>query len=290
MGTGWRARFACPPAFHPGPLRAAIVARLGEIIAEMSQWEPASHLSRFNRLPGGGWANLPPDFATVIACALRIAEESGGAFDPTLGRAAALLGYGASVPEGDDLAAAHADAGWGRLSFDPAARRLRQPGGLWLDLSGIAKGFAVDAVAGVIASHGIAHALVEIGGELVGRGIRPDGEPWWVALEVPPGADLPPLHLALHGQAVATSGDYRRGAHTIDPGTGRPLPLHVVSVSVIHRTAMEADGWATALTALGPARGLALAAERGLAARILTREDNAFREHLSPALIAMLAD
>jgi len=294
MGTGWRVRYAAPPGFDPTPLRAAIVVRLDGLITEMSQWEPASHLSRFNRLPAGGWADLPPDFATVIATALHVAEVSGGAFDPTHGRAAALLGYGAEAvsdaPRDFTLAAAHAQAGWHRLRFDPAARRLRQPGGLWLDLSGIAKGFAVDAVADLVAAHGIADALVEIGGELVGRGLRPDMQPWWVELEQPPGADLPALRVGLHGIAVATSGDYRRGAHTLDPANGRPLPAQVASVSVVHETAMLADAWATALTVLGPVAGLEMAVREGLAARIVTREHDGFAEVLSPALLAMLEE
>ncbi|MDO6416696.1 FAD:protein FMN transferase [Sphingomonas sp. BIUV-7] len=290
MGTGWRVRLARPPHLDPAALRRDILARLAGLVAEMSQWEPDSHLSRFNRAPAGSWADLPPDFATVIACALAIAEQSDGAFDPTLGRAAALLGFGASVPAGDDLAAAQAESGWRRLTFDPAARRLRQPGGLWLDLSGIAKGYAVDAVAALLAERGIRHFLVEIGGELVGRGVRPDGEPWWVALESPPGMRLAPLHIALHELAVATSGDYRRGAHTIDPATGRPLAAGVISVSVIHESAMLADGWATALTTLGPARGIALATEKRIAARIVIRAGPRPIEHLSPAFAAMLED
>ncbi|QJU60449.1 FAD:protein FMN transferase [Sphingomonas sp. AP4-R1] len=290
MGTDWRLRLVSSPSLDLLALHGAILARLDGIIAEMSQWEPTSHLSRFNRLGAGHWADLPPDFAAVIACALRIAEESGGAFDPTLGRAAALLGYGAEIPADDDLGAARAESGWRKLAFDPAARRLLQPGDLWLDLSGIAKGYAVDAVADLLTARDIRHFLIEIGGELVGRGLRPDGEPWWVALEVPPGVALAPFHLALHEMAVATSGDYRRGAHTIDPATGQALPVHVVSVSVLHESAMLADGWATALTVLGPERGLARAAERGLAARIVTREGHGFREHVSPALQAMLED
>jgi len=290
MGTGWHVRLVPPPGLDMAALERTIFAVFDRIIGEMSQWEPTSHLSRFNRTSAGSWADLPPDFATVMTCALRVAEESDGAFDPTLGRAAALLGYGAGILSGDDLDAAQARAGWQRLTFDPAARRLRQPGGLWLDLAGIAKGYAVDAVAALLAAHGVRHMLVEIGGELVGRGIRPDGEPWWVALEAPLGADIAPFHLALHELAVATSGDYRRGAHTIDPTTGRALPPQVVSVSVIHESAMLADAWATALTVLGPERGLALATDKALAARIVTRDGDAFREQFSPALREMLED
>ena len=131
---------------------------------------------------------------------------------------------------------------------------------------------------------------MEIGGELVGRGIRPDGDPWWVELEVPPGATLPPLRVALHELAVATSGDYRRGAHTLDPRTGQPATNGVLSVSVLHATAMEADAWATALAVLGSSCGLAAARAAGLAARIVAVVDGQVLEELSPALRAMIED
>lgn len=292
LGTSWRVRLVARPDTVPARLRAAIGARLAAIVGEMSQWERGSLLSRFNRAPAGAWFPLPSDFATVIAAALEIAGRSGGAFDPTHGRAAALLGHGAEAATGPPPAAemdhALSAAGWRRLEFDPAARRLRQPGGLWLDLSGIAKGHAVDAVADLLRADGIEDALVEIGGELAGRGLRPDRQPWWVDLEAPPGAALPPLRIALHEIAVATSGDYVRGAHTIDPRTGRPLPPRVTSVSVIHGSAMRADAWATALTVLGPEEGAALAAREGLAARMVTREGDAAAETLSPALLSMI--
>ena len=292
LGTGWQVRFAVTPAIEPDELRGAIEARLAAIVAEMSQWAPGSLLSRFNRASAGTWFALPPDFATVVAAALDVARRSGGAFDPTFGRTASLLGYGAEAvagpPSAEALEAAHAAAGWERLDYDPGARRLRQPGGLWLDFSGIGKGYAVDAVADLLRAHGIEDALVEIGGELAGRGLRPDGQPWWVDLEAPPGDPSPPIRIAMHEAAVATSGDYVRGAHTIDPRTGRPLAPHVASVSVIHDRAMLADAWATALTVLGPEGGAAFAEGEGLAARILTRQGDAMIEQLSPALAAML--
>lgn len=273
-------------------IRAAIDRRLAGIVAEMSQWETDSVLSRFNRAPAGTWFSLPPDFATVIAAALDIARRSGGAFDPTYGRAAALLGFGArptgAAPSAAALDAARSAAGWERLVFEPGSRRLRQPGGVWLDLSGIAKGFAVDAVADLLGDRGIADALVEIGGEVAGRGLKPDGLPWWVDLETVPDAATPPIRLGLHDLAVATSGDYVRGAHTIDPRTGRPLAPVVASVSVVHARAMLADAWATALTVLGPADGPAMAAREGLAARVIGRSDSGGTETLSPAFAAML--
>jgi thiamine biosynthesis lipoprotein len=291
MGTRWSVRFAAPAATDPAPIRRAIVARLARLVAEMSHWAPDSLLSRFNRSAAGTWTTLPADFAHVMARGLSIAETTHGAFDPAIGKLVDTWGFGpvavAAPPSAVDVEAARAVSGCARLSFASVGAHLHQPGGIALDLSGIAKGHAVDAVTDLLRDAGIANALVEIGGELVGRGIRPDGDPWWVDLESPPGLTLPPLRIALHGLAVATSGDYRRGAHTLDPRTGRPIETHVVSASVIHATALDADAWATALTVLG-VEGLDLAREQRIAARLVTEIDGAVREYLTPALSAML--
>ena len=285
MGTTWSVRFAEPASCDPAAVERVIVEHLDRIVSQMSHWRDDSLITTYNRSAPGSWTPLPRDFATVIDAAIDVARSSDGAFDPTMGLLVALHGFGPDpgARTGTDaaIAPARAGAGWERLHRD--GDRLLQPGGLMLDLSGIAKGYAVDAVADLIGEQGIRHALVEIGGELAGRGVRPDGEPWWVDLEDPPGIILPPLRIALHGLAVATSGDYRRGAHTIDPRDGGSASHGLRSVSVIHKSAMLADAWATALTVLGPEDGLALAAAEGLAARFVGD-----MERLSPALLQML--
>ncbi len=285
MGTSWSVRFAAPSGCDASAVEAAIVARLEGINAQMSHWREDSVISRYNRAAPGTWIELPTDFAVVIDAALDIARRSQGAFDPAIGRIVDLRGFGPD-PAGRsedvrEIEVARAGGGRRRLCWDRP--RLLQPGGLAIDLSGIAKGYAVDAIADHLGGHGIDHALVEIGGELVGRGVRPDGDPWWVDLEDPPGIALPRLRIALHGLAVATSGDYRRGAHSIDPASGRSIDNGIRSVSVIHKSAMLADAWATALTVLGIERGMALATQEALAARFVSGV-----ELLSPALTAML--
>ena len=291
MGTRWRVLAAAPRGSDVAAAERAIVARLAGLIAEMSHWDDGSLLSRFNRAPPGEWIALPPDFTTVIARAVAIAEASEGAFDPAIGRLVDLWGFGPPgprlAPDEAAITAARAGSGWRRLAWDGAARRLCQPGGCALDLSGIAKGHAVDAVADLLDAHGLRHALVEIGGELVGRGIRPDGEPWWVDLENPPGMALPPLRIALHGLAVATSGRYVRGDHNIDPRTGRPPANDVIAASVIADAAIDADAWASAFAVLGGEAALALAERHGIAARLVL---DGGVERLSPALLAMLED
>ncbi len=294
MGTYWRVRIAAPPGLDLAAVRTAITARLATIVEEMSHWSPTSSLSRFNSAPGGSWTTLPPDFAVVMATGLAIAERSDGAFDPTIGRLTDLYGLGpnpaASPPAAEAIEAALTVSGWRRLAFDAGARQLRQSGGLWLDLSGIAKGHAVDTVANLLDGMGLRHALVEIGGECAGRGMRPDSEPWWVDLETPPGVTLPPLRIALHQIAVATSGNYVRGDHSLDPRTGQPIRNGVVSASVLHASAMQADAWATAITVLGQDGGADLARRERLAARIVCVTGESVEEWISPALALMLDD
>ena len=294
MGTTWSVQFATRPHIDAARIRVLIEARLADIVAQMSHWEPESLLSQFNRADGGQWTTLPVDFATVMAKGMAIAEWSDGAFDPTVGQLVDLWGFGPKgpcpAPAPQDIRRGLDRSGWQRLAYDATTHRIRQPGGLSQDFSGIAKGYADDAVADMLVGQGLRHILVEIGGELVGRGMRPDGDPWWVDLENPPGALCAPLRIALHGLAVATSGTYRRGHHSIDPRTGLPVHNGVVSLSVIDRSALAADAWATALTVLGTVAGLNLAAERQIAARFVVQEGEITTEHLSPALKALMAD
>lgn len=288
MGTTWRVLYADRNA-AADDVRAVIEARLDAIVDGMSHWLPTSQLCRFNAATAGTWVSLPPDFASVVEIALRVATASAGAFDPAIGKLVDLWGFGppgaTPVPDDDAIAEALAVSGWRRLRWDRSSRRLRQPGGLALDLSGIAKGFATDAIADTLANIDIAHTLVEIGGELVGRGVQPSGEPWWVDLETPPGVALPPLRVALHGLGVATSGRYIRGHHSLDGRTGRPAANDVISVSVIARTATLADALATAIAVGYPHFD---PAEMDVAARIIVRDDRRVTEVLTPLLRDML--
>lgn len=291
MGTTWRLKIAAPPGFDRAEILAAIETRLEAVLAQMSHWREDSLLGRFNRADGGEWSALPTAFAHVMAAALDVAERSSGAFDPAIGALVDIWGHGPitieRLPTPGEVEAARQVSGYHRLAFDAETGRLRQPGGVRLDLSGIAKGFAVDALADLLRARGCDHALVEIGGELVGRGLRPDGDPWWVDLETP-AEGIAPLRVALHQLAVATSGDYVRGRHTIDPRSGLPVE-HAAAVSVIHPSAMLADAWATALSVHAPAQMQALATREALAVRALTRDGDAVREWISPALACLLS-
>ncbi|WP_457311873.1 FAD:protein FMN transferase [Sphingomonas sp. UYAg733] len=295
MGTTWSARIVS--SRRPLELKTAIEDALRGVIAEMSDWEPDSLLSRINRAPVGTWRSLRADLAYVLDAGLAIARTSDGAFDPAAGTLVDLWGFGpAGRCTAPPAASALEEAASGWPAIERQGNRVRRTADVRIDLSGIAKGFGVDALVRALRSIGAHDFLVEIGGELRAEGVKPDGQPWWVDLEAPPGARLTPLRVALHGIAVATSGDYRRFfdaegrryAHTIDPRTRRPVVNDVVSASVVHAECMIADAWATALTVLGPEAGIALATREGLAARIVVHKGEDHQEYLSPALTAML--
>ncbi|MGO4574490.1 FAD:protein FMN transferase [Cupriavidus sp. 2TAF22] len=301
MGTTWSVAWAAPPGSPAAAaLDAGIRAVLAGVVAQMSNWEAGSDLSRFNRAAPDSWQVLPADCFAVLQAALQVARDSGGAYDPSAGPLVDLWGFGPAprrdvAPPLAEIEQARALCGWQRIELDPESRRARQPGGVRLDFCAIAKGFGVDAVSRYLDAQGLASHLVEIGGELRGHGVKPDGMPWWVALETPPAAA--DTLVALHGLAVATSGDYRRYfdsggrryAHTLDPRTGYPASHALASVTVLHPQCMMADALSTALTVLGPEAGMVFARRHALAARFLVRHSGGFDERLSPACEAMLS-
>lgn len=306
MGTVWRLLWVDHGATRQGEVLQAVEQELELVVAQMSTWRPSADLARFNEAAAGSRHALPAALAEVLQAALWLAEASAGAFNPAAGALVNLWGFGPaprytdagfSPPAALAVTQALGCCDWRALDFDPAACEASQPGGLRLDLSAIAKGYAVDRVAQRLGAMGIAHALVEVGGELRGQGLRPDGMPWWVDLECPP---TRPEHaapratrVALHGLSVASSGDYRRAylvqgerlPHTIDPRNGRPVAHGLASVSVLHTECLWADAWSTALTVVGREQGLALAEAHGIAALFVQREaDGRLTETLTSAM------
>ncbi len=286
MGTSWSLQ-----AVGASPsVAAGVQTALDRVVAQMSQWEPQSDLSRFNRDAPEVWREVPAELAHVAGAALTIARASDGAFDPGLGALTDRWGFGASGAV--DCVPDAADDGERQIDVDPDTCRIRRSAGAVLDLSGIAKGYGVDLAAERLLAQGVRHFLLEVGGELRGEGIRPDGQPWWVDVEMPPSSAIAPYRIALHDLSAATSGNYRRGftvdgrhySHSFDPRTGRPIVHAVSSVTVLHRSCMMADGWATALTVLGPAAAIAVADGQGLAACVIAGE----REYRSREWRAML--
>ncbi len=300
MGTTWSVKLVAPRSRDLHPLHAGIQAELDRVVAQMSTWEAASDISRYNRASAGSWCPLPDDFWAVLSTAHDIARRSDGAFDPSIGPLVALWGFGAQanargIPDAAQLAEVARHCGWQKLQLDARARAALQPGGLQLDLSAIAKGYGVDLVSRWLRQHDVDAALVEVGGELHGYGRKSDGQPWRVLVESAPeedaGAEYPPRVLALDDLAVATSGDrwhhYEHDgvsySHTLDPRSHAPVHRAAAAVTVIERSAMHADAWATALTVMGAEQGLAFAQAQGLAARFVSRGADGLQEQMTPA-------
>ena len=299
MGSTWSVRYVID---NPSPpdIRAAVETRLGLVDRQMSTWKPDSDLNRFNSAPAGTWLELPPELYEVIEAALKLAADTGGAYDPTVGPLVDLWGFGAAgarrePPDAASIAATRSRTGWQRVQVDSEQRRVLQAGGIHLDLSSIAPGFAVDLIAGYLESQRINDYLVEVGGELRSSGNKPDGSAWQVAIQRPLDNDsvddsVTPAHvLPLRDTSLGSSGDYRhffvdegrRYAHRIDPRTGYPLDNAVASVTVSRPHCVDADPLATALSVLGADAGLSYANQHGIAALFILRTPAGFEERMS---------
>jgi thiamine biosynthesis lipoprotein len=288
MGTTYTVKaIRVPEEVTVEALKTQVDQLLADINRQMSTYDPASELSRFNRRQTTEWVDASPELLTVLEAAMQVSRLSDGAFDVTVGPLVNLWGFGPQrgddqVPPDAAVAEALARVGYERvhLRTSPGAIR-KERADVYVDLSAIAKGYAVDRIADYLDSRGIVNYLVEIGGELRGRGQNPQSTAWRIAIERPsPGERAIQRIVELADRGIATSGDYRnffqldgkRYSHTIDPRTGRPVRHELASVTVLNDSAMEADAMATALLVMGPERGFRLAQQQELAALFIVIE------------------
>jgi thiamine biosynthesis lipoprotein len=275
MGTSYQIKIArvSIPEKNLIMLKQQIDSVLLTVNQQMSTYDPQSEISRFN-----AWTDTTSFFISeplryVVRTALEVNKESHGYFDITVAPLVDLWGFGkmkrAGIPpEQRQIETVRKRTGAQHLiMLDDRHLRKTIPD-LELDLSAIAKGYGVDRVAELLDSLGYKNYLVEIGGELVGKGLNNKGELWKVAVDRPRFASLPGEQiietLALPDVAVATSGDYRnyfeyrgrRYSHTIDPFTGYPVQHNLASATVIAMNCTRADALATAVMAMGPEKGL----------------------------------
>lgn len=287
MGTHYKVTIVALAAVDVDTIAAAAHAAVDRVDAQMSTWKPDSDLSQFNASTPGDWFAVPADLVHVVALGLTISQATDGAFDMGVGSAVNHWGFGPDGAPVDVLGGPPVLPGFRSIAvrLDPPALRKSAP--VYLDLSGIAKGFGVDAIAGVLEQHGIASYMIEIDGELRCNGAKPDATPWRVGISEPDAADERVHHvLSLKTTAMATSGDYRRSfevagqrySHTIDPRTGRPTSSGVASVTVADSTCVRADAIATALMVLGPEEGLKAAERLGVEALFLVRTERGLTE------------
>lgn len=295
MGTRYSATFFAPQNLDAAMIASALFEAVDRVDRQMSSWKPSSDLSRLNAAPLDIWIEIPRELGLVLAEALRIGQLSGGAFDIGVGDLVALNGFGATPGAPDPVVqAARAEniriSGSKMLELAPGLRRARRTGPVSLDLSGIAKGFGVDELARVLDQFGIDAWLVGIDGEMRARGVKPNGQPWAIALERPEAGIRSAMGvIALADAAVATSGSYRQKrqadtgniSHTMDPRSGVPLQSTLLSVTVLAANCMEADALATAFMVMGTHAGPKMAQVLGKEA-IFILEDGTVLSNVSP--------
>ncbi len=275
-----------------------INSRLDKINSQMSTYIKTSALSIFNQSRTQDWQEIPAGLYTVIKEALRINKLSHHAFDITVGSVVNLWGFGPKtqsniIPNQATIEKALDKVGsqYIHLRTQPYAMKKDKPN-LYIDLSAIAKGYAVDMIAAYLDELSINNYMVEIGGEIKTKGNNPNNKIWHIGIENPlDGKSTAQIVIALDNAGMATSGDYRnyfevndvRYSHTIDPMTGKPITHKLASVTVLHPSTMAADAIATALLILGSARGFELALKKNLAALFIVRNKDDFIEIMTPA-------
>lgn len=279
MGTIWSVKIVLSPnaKLDTRELRSAIQSRLDGLEAAMSTYRADSEVSRFNRATTTNWFPVSTDTAQVVTEALRVNRATAGAFDITVAPLVELWGFGRArsnrVPASNEISAALAHTGSEKLFVRAAPPALRKADPrLAIDLSGIAKGYAVDALSELLARKEITNHLAQIGGEFLARGHATDGGAWRVGIEdaTRPGEILRAVELK--DQALSTSGNYRnvhevagrKFGHILDPRTGWPVESGLASVSIIATSSATADALATALFVLGPAQAATTAERLGV--------------------------
>ena len=302
MGTSYHVRIADPPSGADREAAAAAVAGAVDRVNQlMSTYLEDSELSRLNRAPAGAPFEVSSETLEVLTAARRIGEASRGALDVTVGPLVNAYGFGPDKsrrdPSDAEIERLRGIVGWDKILLDEAARTIvKSAAAVYVDLSSVAKGYAVDRVFETLAQLGYVHHMSEIGGEVRAVGRNERGVAWRIAIERPieQGREIERV-LPIEDVALATSGEYRnyyegtsgRVSHTIDPRIGRPISRPLGSVTVLAVNCLEADGWATALNVLGPDEGFEVAVEQGLVALFVTADEaGGFTEKATPAFEA----
>lgn len=305
MGTTYAIKYLTSSAKTlptPENMKQQIDTLLLEVNRQMSTYMPTSEISQFNQLNKDPMSMvISDDFAKVVEEAIRLNKVTHGALDVTVGPLVNMWGFGPDKtvqkrPTIEQIEQARSIVGVDKLSLKKGANNTSQLSktkeGLYLDLSSIAKGFGVDKVAEHLEQAGISNYLVEIGGELRAKGKNAAQQIWRVGIEQPEFAQAQQAQIvvSLNNLSMATSGNYRnfhmdeqgrRLSHIIHPKTAEPINHQLASITVIHPSAMTADGLSTGLFVLGEQEALALAEREGLAVFLIIKTPQGFITKMS---------
>ncbi|MCH1921436.1 FAD:protein FMN transferase [Shewanella sp. A3A] len=298
MGTTYHITYiANPTSPSQTYLQTKIDNALDQVNQVASTYIVSSELSQLNQSQSTAPQQYSAALTEMLAEGIHLAQFTQGYLDITVGPLVNLWGFGPDhhpkfIPSAAMIAQAKQDVGAHFLALDGQSVRKLNPK-VYVDLSTLAKGYGVDVVADTLAAEGIDNYLVEIGGEMRIAGHSLAQQDWRIAVEKPVAEQRQVQHvLQPKDSAVATAGDYRnffdennvRYSHIIDPNTGYPIHHHTVSVTVVGKSCMAADGLSTGLMVMGVEKGLALAEANNIAAMFITRnDDGSFSEHYSQA-------
>ena len=309
MGTSYKIQLLeVPGEEDPGALADKVQTILSRLDREIfSTYAPNSELSRLNNHAVGAPFAVSREMLDVLMLADTVFSSTSGAFDPTVGPLVSLWGFGPkmsltelNLPGSSDVEEALSRVGFEHLLIDEASSEVVKTRDVMIDLSAIAKGYAVDQIGRLLDEQGSDSYFIEIGGELKIKGVRADGSNWVPAIEAPSDRAFEVYEIFSNlGQsiAVAGSGDYRnyfevdgvRYSHEIDPRTGRPVRHHLAAAYVIADSAALADALATSYMVMGEEFAFAHAEERGIAVFLIAREGDDFTERVSSAFRPYLA-
>lgn len=293
MGTTYSVKVVDEREQASGELLAL---EIGELLRHldrdvMSTYSEDSELTEINKAAVGENLSISREMAEVLTLALEINALTDGAFDVTVGPLVNRWGFGPEarrsdrIPSQEEIDGLLARVGSQYLELDAEGLTLRKTGDVYIDLSGIAKGYAVDQLAHYLDGRGFSNYFIEVGGELRIRGYKPGNQSWVPAIEKPVDT-APQVHNIFYARgepiAVAGSGDYRNYfdqdgvhySHEIDPVTGRPVTHLLAATYVIDAEAARADALATAFMVMGTDKAFALAERIGLAAYFISKRPN----------------
>lgn len=299
MGTDFRVVLYAADETTANRAAAAAFVRVAELNKVMSDYDPQSELSLLSATSGSRLrVKLSDDLWCVLDRSQQLAAATDGAFDVTCGPLTKMWRSARrtkTFPPTDRMAVARAAVGFRNLVLDTMARtaELRVPN-MRLDLGGIAMGYAADEALKVVTRHGIANAMIDASGDIVCSAAPPGEKGWKIGIAPLTESKGPPSrYVWLVDGALTTSGDAfqfveiggKRYSHIVDPHTGLGLTTRS-SVTVTARDCMTADSLATAVSVLGPERGLKLIeASPGTAALIVVAEHNRTRMYESPTFV-----
>ena len=308
MGTRYSIKFVAAgadAADQRDQFQQLVDSELASLNQQMSTYIADSQLSRFNRAASHEWVKVSEEVVFVIDAALRLGEQTNGALDVTVAPLLKLWGFGpgrqefSAAPDDEELRLAMGRVGRQfletRSAGPPALKKTVE--GLQVDLSAVAKGYAVDALAKLLDQHAITNYMIEIGGEVRCRGMRSDGKAWQIGIEQPDQSDrVVQRVVSLSNASLATSGDYRnyyeldgvRFTHVLDPARGRPVRHTLAAVTVLAADCLTADGLATALLVMGPETGYLWAEQHNVAALLLIRDGKRIRERATAKMQSYL--